>query len=207
MFGPEPEDDEEFLRRLEECGRKDEHFTRQMRMLNHFRASDKSVLYSDKLASDLKANKTTSQSAGKGLPALFRRGQSGVRPREVVHHNREVALSGIPETLIKARESRSLCLRCGMDNHTFRFCLKPINLLSTNPKKVAAAIRKRKVDAVDPPNDPITEQPIIKTRQTAATRSLGERIHGKLENRVHENTVPESSTKIYEVDTEDEEDF
>lgn len=173
MFGPDPEDDEDFLDRVEECGRKDEHFARQQKMLSRgrteFRAEER------KESKVRQTQKATARAEGSGSQ----------KKREIVHPDRTTALKGIPESLIKSRESRALCLRCGMNNHQFRFCLKPINPNSTNPKKVAALSKKRR--SRDDGSD--SEDGEDSERHKKAKRSSPK--------------VP--TGRVYEVDTEDEE--
>lgn len=64
---------------------------------------------------------TSTPAAGKGTPRF-------------TQEQKEEALKGVPENLRVARSKKSLCERCGFDNHQWKWCRKDVVISSTRKK-------------------------------------------------------------------------
>ena len=195
MFPRLPEDDEDFLQRLEEVARTDEDFAQEEKLMSTVRPANRG-----EGGKDTKSRAWT-KSTSKAEQS------STQQSREVVHTDRDAALKGIPESLIRSRETKSQCLRCGMNNHQFRYCFKPINPSSTNPKKVAAMSKKRQTRESSSDSNDSDHAPASKKTKSSKSHHRGEeRTRKKVEEKKRVPASEKATTgRIYEMDTEDEE--
>jgi hypothetical protein len=204
----QPDDDDDFERRLEAVGKGMEEGNREAKALELGAATV------TREAKDSRKDKGKDRE-GTGPSKGDKPDKKGNKPErsdnrerktrnsssgKVIWTDKKEALKGIPKEDVDDRAAKGQCLRCAYDNHAWAQCRRREPLIGELPKRSSATKRK----AVDEPIEDSSSSKKAKTSETVVATTSAVRDNGS-----REGAGSSSGRRIFEISSDDEdmEDF
>jgi hypothetical protein len=204
----QPDDDDDFERRLEAVGKGMEEGNREAKALGLRGVAmtrEGKDSRQDKGKDREKTDRPKSDKPDRKGKKPERSDNRERKPRasssaKVIWTDKKEALKGIPKEDVDERAKKGQCLRCAYDNHAWAHCRRREPVIGDAPKRTSATKRKAK----DEPAEESSSSKKAKTSTTAAAATTSAiRDYGN-----QDGAGSSSGGRIFEIDSdEDMEDF